>query len=112
MTSQEACAFYGRQAVYDGEDVDVYEPAGGYRIADALGDGRLAFLGNHGMLTVGSSVAAAVGFFFMAERAAEVQIKAPAARVISDAGAAKCHAGVGPEDNGELVFNYLVASKL
>ncbi len=112
MTSQEACSFYGRQSLYLGEDVDVREPQGGYRIADALGDGRLILLGNHGMLTVGTSVASAVGFFYMAERAAEVQMKAPAARVISDKAAAESHTGVGQEETGELVFDYLVASRL
>ena len=112
MTSQEACSFYGKQALYLGEDVDVREPAGGYRIADELGDGRLIFLGNHGMLTVGTSVASAVGFFYIAERAAEVQMKAPAARVISDEGAAASHAGVGQEETGKLVFDYLIASRL
>ena len=112
MVSQESCAFFGDQAIYEGEDVDVRDLDGGARIATSLGSNRLVFLANHGMLTVGESVAAALGFFFLAERAAEVQMKAPAARVISDAAAAATYDGYGHESTGELVFDYLVASKL
>lgn len=112
MVSQEACGFYNDQAIYEGEDVDVQDVAGGHRIAAALGSRRLIFLANHGMLTVGKSVAAALGFFYLAERAAEVQMKAPGARVISDAAAAATYSGYGHESTGELVFDYLVKSKL
>ena len=112
MVSQESCAFYDDQAIYEGEDVDVRDVDGGARIAAALGPNRLVFLANHGMLTVGASVAAALGFFFLAERAAEVQMKAPAARVISDAAAAATYDGYGHESTGELVFDYLVSSRL
>ena len=112
MTSQEACGFYGDQAIYEGEDVDVQEVAGGERIAAALGSKRLIFLANHGMLTVGASVAGALGFFYLAERAAEVQMKAPSARVISGEAAAATYAGYGHESTGELVFDYLVQSRL
>ena len=48
----------------------------------------------------------------MAERAAEVQMKAPGARVISDEAAAATYAGYGHESTGELVFDYLVQSRL
>lgn len=112
MVCQEACGFHGDQAIYEGEDVDVQEVEGGRRIAKALGPNRLIFLANHGMLAVGSSVAAAIGFFYLAERAAEVQMKAPNARVISDAAAARTHDGYGHESTGELVFDYLVKSRL
>ncbi len=112
MVSQESCGFYGDQAIYEGEDVDVQEVEGGARIAEALGSNRLIFLANHGMLTVGTSVPGALGFFYLAERAAEVQMKAPNARVISDAAAAATYDGYGHESTGELVFDYLVASKL
>ena len=112
MMSQEACGFYNDQAIYEGEDVDVQEVEGGARIGDALGESRLVFLANHGMLTVGSSVAAAIGFFWLAERAAEVQMKAPTGRVISDEVAAGIHNSYGHESTGELVFDYLVKSRL
>jgi len=112
MVSQESCAFFGLQGIYEGEDVDVRDTSGGARIAESLGDGRLVFLANHGMLTVGTSVAAALGWFYLAERAAEVQMKAPAARVISDEAAASTFEGYGHESTGELVFDYLIASRL
>lgn len=112
MVSQESCAFYRGQAIYEGEDVDVRDVDGGARIAAALGGGRLIFLANHGMLTVGESVASALGFFFLAERAAEVQLKAPRARVVSDEAAAATFDGYGHESTGSLVFDYLVASRI
>lgn len=112
MISQEACAFHRDQAVYLGENLDVTTADGGKPIASALGDNKLVLLGNHGLLTVGSSVASALGFFVLAERAAEVQIKAPAGRVVSDYAAAATYRSVGTESNGWLVFEFLVRSRL
>lgn len=112
MVSQEACAFHNDQAVYLGENLDVVDAGGGQPIAEALGDNKLVFMSNHGMLTVGATVASAVGFFVMAERAAEVHVKAPDARVVSDAAAAQTYTSIGGEETGWLVFQYLVASRL
>lgn len=112
MSSQEACGFFDDQAIYLGENLDVTSADGGRPIASALSDNKLVFMANHGMLTVGASVASAVGFFVLAERAAEVQIKAPAARVISDTSAANTYRSVGTENNGWIVFQYLVRSRL
>jgi len=39
-------------------------------------------------------------------------MKAPAARAISDEAAASTFEGYGHESTGELVFDYLVASRL
>jgi len=112
MVSQEACAFHNDQAVYLGDNLDVVDADGGQPIADALADNKLVFLANHGMLTVGATVASAVGFFVMAERAAEVCIKAPSARVVSDEAAAQTYTSIGGDDTGWLVFQYLVSSRL
>lgn len=112
MSSQEACAFHHDQSVYLGENLDVTTPDGGIPIADSLAGNKLVFMGNHGMLTVGSTVASAVGFFVLAERAAEVQIKAPSGRVVADEAAAATYTSVGTEDNGWLVFEFLVRSRL
>ena len=61
--------------------------AGGTRIAKALGAHRAVILRNHGLLTVGKRVDAAVGSFVLMERVAEVHMKARAACPISPASA-------------------------
>jgi ribulose-5-phosphate 4-epimerase/fuculose-1-phosphate aldolase len=111
--SQEACAFHRDQAVFAGEELDVLEPAVGERLAAVLGPNRLLVLANHGLLTVGRTVAETVGFFVMAERSAEVEVKVgAAARVISDEGAAGVYRSVGTPASGEKVFWWLRRSRL
>jgi len=112
MTSQEAVVFHGRQGVFDGEEVNVTDLATGEKIATALGDGRLVVLANHGLLTVGTTVASAIGFYLNAERAAEVCVKVPDGRVISSAAADSVHLSVGDEINGWHVFQWLVRSRV
>ena len=112
-TSQEACAFHGDQAVFDGEELDVVDVTVGARLAASLGPHRLLVMANHGLLTVGATVGQAVGFFVLAERAAEVEIKAGAgARVVSDAAAASVRQSVGPAASGDDVFAWLCRSRL
>ena len=112
MTSQEAVAFHGLQGVYLGEEVNVTDVATGQRIADALGQGRLVIMANHGLLTVGTSVASAVGFYLNAERAAEVCVKVPDGRVISSNSATQVHPSIGDETNGWHIFQWLVRSRV
>ncbi len=90
--SQEACAFVFDQALFDDEEVEVLSIDGGRRIAAALGTKKFCILRNHGLLTVGRSVEESVGWFVMAERVAEVHVKAPNGRPISDE--ARCACGV------------------
>jgi ribulose-5-phosphate 4-epimerase/fuculose-1-phosphate aldolase len=108
--SQESCAFVLDQAIFDDEEVEVLSIDGGKRIAAALADAKLCFLRNHGLLTVGSSVEAAVGWFVMAERVAEVHVKAPAGRPISDEAAAVAASTLSPDHVGRRVFHWLVRS--
>jgi ribulose-5-phosphate 4-epimerase/fuculose-1-phosphate aldolase len=111
--SQEACAFHDDQAVFDGEELDVLDLAVGDRLAAALGPNKLLVLANHGLLTVGATVGQAVGFFVMAERAAEVEIKAgTTARVISDQAAEAVYRSVGVPSSGDKVFAWLSRSRL
>ncbi|MGI9605618.1 MAG: class II aldolase/adducin family protein [Acidimicrobiales bacterium] len=112
MNSQEACAFHDDQAVYLGDNLDVVDRSGGEAIAESLATNKLVLMGNHGMLTVGSSVAAAIGFFVLAERAAEVHMKARSGRIVDAAAASRTGESIGTEYNGWLVFQYLVASRL
>lgn len=111
--SQEACAFHRDQSVFEGEELDVVDPAVGVQLAAALGQHRLLVLANHGLLTVGATVGQAVAFFVLAERAAEVEIKAgPAARVVSDDSAAEVYRTVGPPSHGDDVFTWLRRTRL
>jgi len=105
--SQESCAFVFDQSLFDDEEVEVLSVDGGERIAAALGDTKLCILRNHGLLTVGASVEAAVGWFVMAERVAEVHVKAPEGRPISDEGAAVAASTLAPEPTGWRVFQWL-----
>lgn len=77
--TQDACAFYEDHAVhepYTGVVVDEEEAA---RVAGALGLRKALVLRNHGLLTVGGSVDAAVWWFIAMERACGVQLAAKAA---------------------------------
>ena len=79
--NQESCRFVFDQALFDDEEVAVASTAGGERIAQAIGSNSFCVLRNHGLLTAGSSVEAAVADFVAAERVAEVHIKAGARAV-------------------------------
>ncbi len=106
--SQESCAFVFDQAVFDDEEVEVLSPDGGKRIAAALGENKLAILRNHGLLTVAPTVEGAVGFFVMAERVAEVHVKAPQAKPISEEAARIAASTLQPAEVGWRVFQWLV----
>ena len=108
--SQESTAFVFDQALFDDEEVEVLSTEGGKRIAAALGDAKLCILRNHGPLTVGRSVEEAVGWFVMAERVAEVHVKAPDGRAISDEPAAIAAATMAADLTGWRVFQWLVRS--
>lgn len=108
--SQESCAFVFDQAMFDDEEVEVLSLDGGKRIAAALDDKKLCILRNHGLLSVGETVEAAVGWFVMAERVAEVHVKAPNGRAISDEAALIAAATLSPEHAGWRVFQWLQRS--
>ncbi len=72
--SQNALRFYGKIAYddeYNGLAIDNSE---GERIAKAMGDKPIAFLGNHGIIVTGASVAEAFDDLYYLERACEVQV--------------------------------------
>jgi ribulose-5-phosphate 4-epimerase/fuculose-1-phosphate aldolase len=105
--SQESCAFVFDQAMFDDEEVEVLTVDGGKRIAAAIGDAKLCILRNHGMLTVGTTVEAAVGWFVMAERVAEVHVKSPNGQPISDEAARVAASTLGTEHTGWRLFQWL-----
>ena len=66
--TQDACAFFEDHALFDDFTGVVLDLDEGKRIGEALGDNKAVILRNHGLLTVGHSVDAAVWAFITMER--------------------------------------------
>ncbi len=73
---QTALKFYGRTAVDDAYNGLALDAGEGDRIAAAMGDADVVFLRNHGVMTIGPTIAEAWDDLYYLERAAEVQVKA------------------------------------
>jgi ribulose-5-phosphate 4-epimerase/fuculose-1-phosphate aldolase len=89
--SMTSTGFFGKIAYHDYEGVSLYEDERD-RLLASLGDKRAMILRNHGLLTVGRTVAEAFLHLYRLERACQVQLDAMAAgkvRVMSDEIAAK-----------------------
>ena len=110
--SQESAIFFEDHALFDDEEVQVMSVNGGKRIAAALGECRAVILANHGLLTVGSSPADAVGWFILAERIAEVQMKARYGVPISPEAARSARDDITRGDYGWSLFNWAVRRHL
>ena len=106
--TQEACIFFEDHALFDDEEVQVQSLDGGTRIAKALGQTRAIILRNHGLLTVGDSVAEAVGSFVYMERVAEAHMKVRQAKPISAAAARFAQADLTSQGIGRSGFASLV----
>ncbi len=81
--TQESCIFFDDHSLFDDEEVQVQSTDGGKRIAAALAGHRAVILRNHGLLTVGVSVAETVATFILLERVAEAHMKTRHAQPIS-----------------------------
>lgn len=77
--TQDACAFYENHGVFTDFTGVVVETDIGDRIAAALGQHTAVILQNHGLLSVGRSVDAAIYFFLAMERCCQAQLLAEAA---------------------------------
>ncbi|MER6298037.1 class II aldolase/adducin family protein [Kitasatospora sp. NPDC001539] len=77
--TQDACAFFEDHGLYSDYRGVVNEVDEGKRIAGALGPHKAVILQNHGLLTVGQSVAEAVWWFVTMERSCQAQLLAMAA---------------------------------
>jgi ribulose-5-phosphate 4-epimerase/fuculose-1-phosphate aldolase len=77
--TQDACAFFEDHARYDDYRGVVNDIEEGRRIGVALGDCKAVILANHGLLTVGGSVAEAAWWFVTMERSCQAQLLAMAA---------------------------------
>ncbi|MFD3946124.1 class II aldolase/adducin family protein [Streptomyces sp. NPDC058579] len=77
--TQDACAFFEDHGIYDDYRGVVNELDEGKRVAKALAGHKAVILKNHGLLTVGQSVAEAVWWFVTMERSCQAQLLAMAA---------------------------------
>ncbi len=76
MVEQNALRFHGDIAYDDTYNGLVVDAAEGDRLARALGDKRVMFLANHGVIVVGPSVAEAFDSLYYLERACRLQVMA------------------------------------
>lgn len=79
VTTQDSCAFYNDHVVYEQFNGIVLAEEEGHNIAQALGNKKAALLRNHGLLTVGQTVEAAVFWFCSLEKCCHAQLMADAA---------------------------------
>lgn len=108
--TQDACAFFEDQSLYDDFGGVVLDPAEGERIATALGPHKAVVLRNHGLLTVGGSIDEAAWWFISMERCAQVQLVAEAAGKtvpIGEADARRTRDTIGTPALGRLNFRPL-----
>lgn len=104
--TQDATAFFERHEIWNYEGA-LLDPDEGKRMAAKLADGIALILANHGLLTVGSTVDAAIWRTIAMERACVVQLLAEAAgpvSLIEDDLARKTGRLVGSEKEGWLNF--------
>ncbi len=109
---QEATAFFENHGLFDDEDVQVSTVDGGKRIAGALSEHRGVILRNHGLLTVGSSVDEAIGWYIMMERVAEVHVKAHRPKPISADAARTAAREIGDPIQGWQAFNWAIRNRI
>ena len=108
--TQDVTAFYNRHSLFDDYTGVVLDVEEGKRIAHALGDHKAVILRNHGLLTVGTTVDAAVWWFITMERSCQAQLLAMAAGprvLIDDDQAEKTAAQVGSDIAGWFSFQPL-----
>jgi ribulose-5-phosphate 4-epimerase/fuculose-1-phosphate aldolase len=77
--TQDACAFYEDQGLYEDFTGVVLDAEEGKRLAYALGPHKAVILRNHGILTVGQSVDEAAWWYITMESCAKSQLLAEAA---------------------------------
>lgn len=76
MVSQNALQFAGRIAYLDDYEGLALDHTEGDRMAAAMGDKTVLFLGHHGVIITGASIHAAWNDLYFLERAAMVQVLA------------------------------------
>ena len=110
--TQEACVFVDDHALFDDDEVQVQDLDCGRRIARAIGGNRGLVLRNHGLLTVGATVPAAVAWFVMMERVAQAHLTARQPKAISHNAALYAKADLATEGQAQNAFEHLVRHHL
>lgn len=77
--TQDSCAFHDDHVVYEQFNGVVLAEEEGRNIAQCLGNRKAALLQNHGLLTVGQTIEAAVFWFVSLEKCCHAQLMADAA---------------------------------
>jgi ribulose-5-phosphate 4-epimerase/fuculose-1-phosphate aldolase len=110
--TQESCAFYQDQGLFEEFNGIVYETVEGERIAKALGPRKAVILRNHGLLTVGHTVDEAAWWFINMEGCCKAQFLAESAGkpiLIDPENAALTHTQLGTHEAGWFQFQPLWA---
>ena len=109
--TQDACALHGRHGVVsEGRGKVVLDAESGRALADGLTGRRMVFHQNHGIFTVGDTVAEAAWWFISTERNCQVQLLAEAAgvpTVVDDANARFTAEEIGTPFAGWFAFQPL-----
>src|ERR1700684_209178 len=71
-TGQTKVGMSGKIAYDDEYPGPAFDPAEGARLAKVIGDKTILFMANHGISTVGETIAAAYDMLYYIERAAQV----------------------------------------
>jgi ribulose-5-phosphate 4-epimerase/fuculose-1-phosphate aldolase len=79
ITTQDSCAFYNDHIIYEQFNGVVLAEEEGHNIARTLGNKKACLLRNHGLLTVGQTIEAAVFWFISLEKCCHAQLMADAA---------------------------------
>ena len=79
ITTQDSCAFYNDHVIYEQFNGVVLAEEEGHNIARTIGNKKACLLQNHGLLTVGQTVEAAVFWFCSLEKCCHAQLMADAA---------------------------------
>ena len=106
--TQESCLFFEDVSLFNDEEVQVQDTDCGQRIAEALADNAAVILCNHGLLTVGDSVAETVGRFVMLERVAEAHMKTKNPKPISPDAARYAKEDLIRIGSGAAVYDALI----
>jgi len=105
--TQDSAAFYDDHSIFEEFSGVVLDTSEGEKIAKALGPRKAVILQNHGILTVGQSVEAAVWRYLALENACQVQLLAQAAgktRPMPEDVARHTASQVGTEIGGIFAF--------
>ncbi|MBL4763637.1 MAG: class II aldolase/adducin family protein [Gammaproteobacteria bacterium] len=108
--TQDACAFYQDHVVFNQYSGVVLDEDEGIRIAQLMGRKKACILQNHGLLTVGTSLDAALWWFILMESCCQTQLMAEAVAkpiLIPEQDALKTRKVIGNEIAGWFSFqNY------